>query len=96
MANGVESRFPFMDYRLIELSFSLALNSRVGGGFTKRILRTAMAGILPDNIRLNRRKTGFNSPFGDWLRGPLRTWVGDIAGSAAFRAAADSCRPAAG
>ncbi len=85
MANGVESRFPFMDYRLIELSFSLALQSRIGGGFTKRILRTAMAGILPDSIRLNRRKTGFNSPFSEWLRGPLRTWVGDIAGSAAFR-----------
>ena len=84
MANGVESRFPFMDYRLIELSFSLTLQSRIGGGFTKRILRAAMRGVLPDTIRLNRRKTGFNSPFSDWLRGPLRTWVGDIAGSSAF------------
>lgn len=85
MANGVESRFPFMDYRLLELAFSLPLQSRVGGGYTKRVLREAMAGTLPDAIRLNKRKTGFNSPFADWLKGPLRDWAGDLAASQAFR-----------
>ncbi|GDX93680.1 asparagine synthetase B [Planctomycetia bacterium] len=85
MANGVESRFPFMDYRLLEFAFSLPLQSRVGGGYTKRVLREAVAGALPDAIRLNKRKTGFNSPFSDWLKGPLRDWVGDLASSQAFR-----------
>jgi asparagine synthase (glutamine-hydrolysing) len=85
MANGVESRFPFMDYRLIEFAFSLPLQARVGGGFTKRILRESVSGVLPDSIRLNRRKKGFNSPFSDWLRGPLKTWVRDLANSQSFR-----------
>jgi asparagine synthase (glutamine-hydrolysing) len=88
MANGVESRFPFMDYRLLEFAFSLPLQSRVGGGYTKRVLREAVAGALPDAIRLNKRKTGFNSPFSDWLKGPLRDWVGDLAASGAFRESA--------
>jgi asparagine synthase (glutamine-hydrolysing) len=85
MANGVESRFPFMDYRLIEFAFSLPLQARVGGGFTKRILRESVSGVLTDSIRLNRRKKGFNSPFSDWLRGPLKTWVRDLANSQSFR-----------
>lgn len=84
MANGVESRFPFMDYRFVEAVFSLPLQSRVGKGYTKRILREAMKGILPDIIRLKKRKTGFNAPFSDWLRGDLRTWLLDRATSRTF------------
>ncbi len=85
MASGVESRFPFMDFRLVEYAFSLPLQSRIGGGYTKRILREAVGGVLPDSIRLNKRKTGFNSPFAEWLKGPLRNWVGDLAASECFR-----------
>ena len=84
MASGVECRMPFMDYRLVEYLFSLPLRSRIGAGYTKRVLREAVRGILPDSIRLNRRKTGFNSPFNDWLSGDLREWVLDISGSNSF------------
>lgn len=84
MASGVECRMPFMDYRLVEYVFSLPLQSRIGGGYTKRVLREAVRGILPDTIRLNRHKTGFNAPFSHWLRGPLQTWVLDTARSKAF------------
>jgi len=84
MASGVECRLPFMDYRIVEYLFSLPLDSRIGDGYTKRVLREAVKGVLPDIIRLNRRKTGFNSPFSDWLRGPLREWVLDISGSSSF------------
>lgn len=84
MASGVECRMPFMDYRLVEFVFSLPLASRIGGGFTKRILRAAMRGLVPDEILNNRIKTGFNAPFREWMSGGLRDWVMDISGSQKF------------
>jgi asparagine synthase (glutamine-hydrolysing) len=77
MASGVECRMPFMDYRIVEFVFSLPTESKVGGGFTKRILREAMNGILPDETRLRKRKIGFNAPIVEWFRGDLKTWVLD-------------------
>jgi asparagine synthase (glutamine-hydrolysing) len=84
MASGVECRMPFMDYRIVEFVFSLPLASRIGGGFTKRVLREAVRGTLPDSIRLNRLKTGFNAPFSHWLNGPLKEWVLEIANASVF------------
>lgn len=84
MASGVECRMPYMDYRIVEYLFSLPLESRIGGGYTKRVLREAVRGVLPDAIRLNRRKIGFNAPFSEWMRDPLKEWALDISGSASF------------
>ena len=75
MAHGVECRMPFMDYRIVEFIFSLPVQSKVGGGYTKRILREAMKGLIPDSTRLNRLKIGFNAPIIDWFRGPLNEWM---------------------
>jgi len=71
MASGVEIRMPFLDHRLVTFVFSLPWTSKVGGGYTKRILRDAMKGLMPDEIRLSRTKFGWNAPMHEWLRGPL-------------------------
>lgn len=84
MASGVECRAPFLDYRLVEYLFSLPLSSRVGHGYTKRVLREAAKGILPDEIRLNRHKIGFCAPSQQWLRGPLKEWAFDLIASPDF------------
>ena len=42
MANGVEVRMPFMDHRLVTYTFSLPWTSKVGGTYTKRIMRDAL------------------------------------------------------
>jgi asparagine synthase (glutamine-hydrolysing) len=84
MASGVECRMPFMDYRVVEFIFSLPLDSRIGGGYTKRVLREAMRGVLPEETRTNRLKTGFNAPFNSWLLGPLREWTEDQMASQTF------------
>jgi asparagine synthase (glutamine-hydrolysing) len=84
MAHGVETRMPFMDWRLVTYSFALPETSKLGGGFTKRVLREAMKGIMPDSIRLRRNKFGFVSPINSWTRGPLNTWVGDACASQCF------------
>lgn len=75
MANGVECRMPFMDYRIVEFVFSLPVESKVGGGYTKRILREATKGILPDETRLNKLKIGFNAPIIDWFKGELKEFM---------------------
>jgi asparagine synthase (glutamine-hydrolysing) len=70
MASSVEMRAPFLDYRLVQLGFSIPDADKVGGGFQKRILRDAMAGILPERIRTNRRKTAFSGDLVNWLNDP--------------------------
>ncbi|MBE0644924.1 MAG: asparagine synthase (glutamine-hydrolyzing) [Bacteroidetes bacterium] len=62
MANSVEGRVPFMDHRLVEFALSLPVEYRLSPfGNSKRILKDAMKGRLPDYI-LNRRKAGFGMP----------------------------------
>ena len=74
MANGIECRMPFMDYRVVEYIYSLPAQSKVGGGYTKRVLREALNGILPDETRLNKLKTGFNAPTTEWFKTDLNEW----------------------
>jgi asparagine synthase (glutamine-hydrolysing) len=64
-----------MDYRIVEFIFSLPPESKVGGGYTKKVLREALKGILPDETRLNKLKLGFNAPIVDWFRGPLKDFM---------------------
>lgn len=75
MAHGVEVRMPFMDPRLVTYAMALPDESKVGDGYTKMVARRAMAGAMPESIRMNARKVGFNSPMPDWLNGPLAGWV---------------------
>lgn len=73
MAFGIESRVPFLDHRLVQYCFQLGNQEKIKDGETKSILRNAMTGILPDDIRLRQDKKGFVTPGEDkWLRGPLR------------------------
>ena len=67
MANSVEYRLPFMDYRLVEFAFSLPVEQKVSGGWTKAILRNATEGLLIDKVRLRRWKNGFTTPIREWL-----------------------------
>lgn len=62
MANSLESRLPFMDYRLVEFCFSLPSSFKIKNGYGKYIHREAMKGILPDYILENKLKFGFDSP----------------------------------
>ena len=67
MAHGVESRAPFLDHRLLELLLATDPTARLGDGYTKRLLRQAARGLLPEAVRLRVDKTGFFSPLLGWL-----------------------------
>ncbi|WP_188261109.1 asparagine synthase (glutamine-hydrolyzing) [Azospirillum tabaci] len=75
MAHGVEVRMPLLDWRLVCFAFGLPPAAKVGGGYTKRILRDAMAGIMPEAVRRRRSKLGFNSPMVTWFNGALRPLI---------------------
>jgi asparagine synthase (glutamine-hydrolysing) len=67
MAASIESRVPFLDHTLVEFAAGLPDHWKLSGWTTKRILREAMKGVLPESI-LNRPKMGFPVPFAGWMR----------------------------
>jgi len=75
MAFSIEARVPFLDYRLVEYVFGLPDEWKIHGTETKRILREAFRGMLPEKIRQRRDKRGFVTPGDAWLRGPLREFA---------------------
>jgi asparagine synthase (glutamine-hydrolysing) len=68
MAFSVESRVPFLDYRIIEFLFTLPSNYKIRDGYTKRIMRDGMDGLLPEKIRWRVSKLGFATPELFWRR----------------------------
>ncbi|MFN9279798.1 MAG: asparagine synthase (glutamine-hydrolyzing) [Betaproteobacteria bacterium] len=68
MAHGVEARVPFLDHRLVEFALGLDDAHKVSDGITKRVLRDAMAGVLPETVRQRHDKLGFVTPEEVWVR----------------------------
>jgi asparagine synthase (glutamine-hydrolysing) len=68
MAFSVESRTPFLDYRLVEYTLSLSSDNIIKNGYTKSILRESLKNILPEEIRLRKDKIGFGTPQDEWFR----------------------------
>lgn len=73
MGHGVETRLPFMDYRLVELALALPARLKIASGFGKWAIRHITHGVVPDFIRLNRKKRGFDV---------TQTWIADGLGTA--------------
>ena len=71
MAFSVECRVPFLDHRLVELAFSLSPMSKFNAGWSKHVLRRALADALPKEIVWREGKLGFPTPFEPWFAGPL-------------------------
>ena len=77
MAHSIEARVPFLDHPLVEFSLGLGNRHKMVGADTKRVLRRAMADVLPPAVRDRRDKLGFATPEEVWFRGPLRTVIRD-------------------
>jgi asparagine synthase (glutamine-hydrolysing) len=73
MANSVEARLPFLDYRLVSLAFSLAGEWKFRDGWNKYLVREALRGIIAEPVRTRRDKMGFPTPNKGWWGGP---WYG--------------------
>jgi asparagine synthase (glutamine-hydrolysing) len=84
LRHGVEIRMPFMDWRLVTYIFSLPLESKIREGFTKRIVRDSIKGVIPESIRQRTLKIGFGAPLYEWFNGELKEYVLDTVHSQSF------------
>lgn len=65
---SIESRVPFLDYRLVEATLSTPSNQKIYKGETKHILREALKDVLPEKITQRKDKKGFTNPRAKWFR----------------------------
>ncbi len=61
MRFSIENRSPYLDYNLFNFAFSIPNEHLIKDGYGKYILRQAISGSLNDNVRLDRKKKGFNA-----------------------------------
>lgn len=76
MANSLEARVPYLDYRLIEFVESLPPDLKLRGLQGKYLHKKALGKWLPREV-VHRKKKGFANPVNRWLRASLRRYVGD-------------------
>jgi asparagine synthase (glutamine-hydrolysing) len=81
MAHSLELRVPFLDQRVAEFALALPTALKVRGLAKKRLLRQALAPLLPKEV-VRGRKQGFSIPLAAWLRGPLEPFARDVLAAA--------------
>jgi len=74
MAVSLESRCPLLDYRLVEFAWRVPMSMKLRRPDGKWLLRQLAYKHVPRRL-LDRPKSGFAIPVGEWLRGPLRGWA---------------------
>jgi len=83
MAVSLEARVPLLDHRVVEFAWRIPPDVLIAGGEGKRPLRAVLARYVPKAL-VDRPKTGFGIPVGEWLKGPLRPWAEDLLSPAAL------------
>ncbi|NVJ53062.1 MAG: asparagine synthase (glutamine-hydrolyzing) [Campylobacteraceae bacterium] len=73
MRNSLEVRTPFLDYRLVNLAFSIDSKLKVGDT-NKYLLKKIALKYIPEQI-VNRTKKGFNSPFNEWIHQEYKDFI---------------------
>jgi len=77
MANSLETRAPFLNYKLVEFAFGLPESLRVRNRDSKWILKQALFKLVPREL-IERPKMGFGVPVGTWINGPLKDWADSL------------------
>ena len=75
MAFSLESRLPFLDYRLVEWSFSLANEYKVRNGVGKMVVRDSVSNLIPQSVYGRKDKMGFVTPQTLWQRNEMKDLV---------------------
>jgi asparagine synthase (glutamine-hydrolysing) len=74
MANSLEARVPFLDYRLVEFVETLPPGLKVHGFSQKYLHKKAIEKWLPKDM-IYKKKKGFANPVDQWLRGRMRSYI---------------------
>ena len=74
MANSIEARVPYLDYRVVEFIENLPSRFKLNGLTGKYLHKKALAKWLPRDV-IYRKKKGFINPVENWFRTSLRPFV---------------------
>ncbi len=74
MANSLEVRVPFLDYRVVNFAFSLPVHYKIDNKMKKKIVQDAFRNLLPKEL-YNRPKQGFEVPLLKWFRHELKSLI---------------------
>lgn len=78
MANSMEVRSPFLDYRIVDFAFGLPAACKMNRKLNKRIVQDSFREMLPEAL-YNRPKQGFEIPLLEWFRKDFSEYVfGDL------------------
>jgi asparagine synthase (glutamine-hydrolysing) len=78
MAHSVEARLPFLDHRLVSLTFRLPARWKMRGPWNKYLLRHAMRNRIPESVRSRVEKWGFPVPARQWFASDLSEPIRDL------------------
>jgi asparagine synthase (glutamine-hydrolysing) len=76
MANSLEVRTPFLDYKVVNFAFSLPQSSKIDNQMKKKLVQDAFRPMLPQEL-YQRPKQGFEVPLLKWFRNELRPLITD-------------------
>ena len=77
MANSLELRAPFLDYRYLEVAHSIPTRFKIHNGEGKHLLRDLARTLVPSKL-IDRPKMGFAIPRAHWLRGPIKEMAHEL------------------
>lgn len=78
MAHSIESRMPFLDYRLAEFLAQVPACYKMHNGWTKYLARHAFDAHLPESVCWRKDKMGWPIPERHWFGGGLRQWYRSV------------------
>ncbi len=77
MAFSIESRVPFLDYRIVELGVNLKSTHLSYRGISRPLYRKALKPLLPQEVVNRKDKLGFPVPFELWTKNSLKNYIMD-------------------
>ena len=68
MRFSIETRLPFLNYKLVEFCAQAPIETKLHDGWTKWMLRRGVDGVVPSAIAWRRDKRGYSAPDREWLQ----------------------------